>query len=100
MSGGGAKPRGGKIGTSIRASVSIEAVKAAEKELAELVEQLGSLRNRIGDAVRQYQSAEKVSANLELELAKCQKEVYINSLFCVELFVWVCLFSFVNRLTV
>ncbi|CAA7406929.1 unnamed protein product [Spirodela intermedia] len=75
MSGGGAKPRGGKIGTSIRASVSNEAVKAAEKELAELVEQLGSLRNRIGDAARQYQSAEKVSANLELSLAKCQKEI-------------------------
>ncbi|CAA6669949.1 unnamed protein product [Spirodela intermedia] len=62
-------------GTSIRASVSNEAVKAAEKELAELVEQLGSLRNRIGDAARQYQSAEKVSANLELSLAKCQKEI-------------------------
>ena len=76
MSGGGAKPRGGKMGTSIRASVSSEAVAASERELSDLVDKLGSLRQQIGDAVKLYLAAEKAFANLELELAKCQKEVY------------------------
>ncbi|ONK68794.1 uncharacterized protein A4U43_C05F16100 [Asparagus officinalis] len=75
MSGGGSKPRGGKMGTSIRESVSGEAVANAEKELAELVEQLDSLRKRIADAARRYQVAEKAEARLEMELAKCQKEI-------------------------
>lgn len=75
MTGGGGKPRGGKMGTSIRASVSGEAVATAEKELAELVDQLGSLRKKITDAARQYHSSEKASAHLEMELAKSQKEV-------------------------
>ncbi|XP_058075749.1 structural maintenance of chromosomes protein 4-like [Magnolia sinica] len=43
MTGGGSKPRGGKMGTSIRVSVSGEAVANAEKELAELVNDIGSL---------------------------------------------------------
>ena len=77
MSGGGSKPRGGKMGTSIRESISGEAVATAEKELAELVVQLDSLRKRIGDAARCYQSAEKAEAHMEMELAKCQKEVFI-----------------------
>lgn len=77
MSGGGGKPRGGKMGTSIRESVSGEAVANAEKELAQLVEQLDSLRRRIGDAAKSYQSAEKAEAHLEMELAKCQKEVLV-----------------------
>ncbi|MQL91114.1 hypothetical protein Taro_023720 [Colocasia esculenta] len=75
MTGGGGKPRGGKMGTSIRASVSVEAVATAEKELDELVAQLGSLRKKINEAVRQYQGSEKVSAHLEMELAKSQKEI-------------------------
>uniref|UniRef100_A0A1D1ZC69 Structural maintenance of chromosomes protein 4 n=1 Tax=Anthurium amnicola TaxID=1678845 RepID=A0A1D1ZC69_9ARAE len=75
MTGGGGKPRGGKMGTSIRASVSGEAVATAEKELAELVDQLAGLRKKMGDAAKRYQGAEKASARLEMELAKCQKEI-------------------------
>lgn len=77
MSGGGSKPRGGKMGSSIRESVSGEAVAIAEKELAQLVEQLDSLRKRISDAAKRCQVAEKTVAHLEMELAKCQKEVSI-----------------------
>lgn len=39
MSGGGSKPRGGKMGTSIRATgISGEAVATAEKELSKIVD--------------------------------------------------------------
>lgn len=76
MSGGGSKPRGGKIGTSIRAtSVSGEAVENAEKELSGMVDKLISIRQRIADTVRQYQATEKEAAHLEMELAKGQKEI-------------------------
>ncbi|XXG57520.1 hypothetical protein AAC387_Pa03g4653 [Persea americana] len=75
MTGGGSKPRGGKMGTSIRASVSGEAVANAEKELAELVDQLTSIRQMIADAVRCYQASEKAVAHLEMELAKSQTEI-------------------------
>ncbi|CAB4275028.1 unnamed protein product [Prunus armeniaca] len=76
MSGGGSKPRGGKMGTSIRAaSVSGEAVANAEKELAAMVDSLNNIRQQIADAVRRYQGSEKAVARLEMELAKCQKEI-------------------------
>uniref|UniRef100_A0A2N9FRR7 Structural maintenance of chromosomes protein n=1 Tax=Fagus sylvatica TaxID=28930 RepID=A0A2N9FRR7_FAGSY len=76
MSGGGSKPRGGKMGTSIRtASVSGEAVANAEKELSIMVGKLNSIRQRIAEAVRCYQSSEKAIAILEMELAKSQKEI-------------------------
>ncbi|TYJ16962.1 hypothetical protein E1A91_A09G017700v1 [Gossypium mustelinum] len=76
MSGGGSKPRGGKMGTSIRAaSVSRETVVAAEKELANMVDSLNNIRQRIADAARRYQASEKVVAELEMEIAKSQKEV-------------------------
>ncbi|GMI99235.1 ARABIDOPSIS THALIANA STRUCTURAL MAINTENANCE OF CHROMOSOME 4 [Hibiscus trionum] len=76
MSGGGSKPRGGKMGTSVRAnSVSRETVIAAEKELANMVDSLNTIRQRIADAVRRYQASEKVVAELEMEIAKSQKEV-------------------------
>ncbi|XVF58273.1 hypothetical protein PTKIN_Ptkin07bG0051800 [Pterospermum kingtungense] len=76
MSGGGSKPRGGKMGTSIRAtSVSREAVINAEKELATMVDSLNSIRQRIADAVRCYQASEKVVAELEMEIAKSLKEI-------------------------
>lgn len=79
MSGGGSKPRGGKMGTSIRAtSVSAEAVANAEKELSTMVEKLKSIRERISDAVRRYQASEKTVAHLEMELAKTQKEVIFS----------------------
>nr|XP_023928205.1 structural maintenance of chromosomes protein 4 [Quercus suber]POE91107.1 structural maintenance of chromosomes protein 4 [Quercus suber] len=76
MSGGGNKPRGGKMGTSIRAeSVSGEAVANAEKELSIMVEKLNNIRQRIAEAVRCYQASEKAIAILEMELAKSQKEI-------------------------
>ncbi|PPD85703.1 hypothetical protein GOBAR_DD17367 [Gossypium barbadense] len=76
MSGGGSKPRGGKMGTSIRAaSVSRETVVAAEKELANMVDSLNNIRQRIADAARRYQASEKVVAELDMEIAKSQKEV-------------------------
>lgn len=76
MSGGGSKPRGGKMGTSIRAaSVSGEAVANAEKELSTMVEKLNNIRQRIAEAVRRYQAAEKGVVSLAMELAKSQKEV-------------------------
>ncbi|OMO79282.1 RecF/RecN/SMC [Corchorus capsularis] len=76
MSGGGSKPRGGKMGTSIRVtSVSREAVINAEKELDTMVESLNSIRQRIADAVRRYQASEKAVEQLEMEIAKSQKEI-------------------------
>ncbi|KAE8718250.1 Structural maintenance of chromosomes protein 4 [Hibiscus syriacus] len=76
MSGGGSKPRGGKMGTSIRASsVSRETVIAAEKELANMVDSLKAIRQKIADAVSRYQASEKVVAELEMEIAKSLKEV-------------------------
>lgn len=75
MTGGGNRPRGGKMGTSIRASVSREAVATAEKELSDLVERLNNIRNRISEAVKQYRDSEKAISPLEMNLAKTQKEV-------------------------
>ncbi|CAJ1946988.1 unnamed protein product [Sphenostylis stenocarpa] len=76
MSGGGGKPRGGKMGTSVRAtSVSVESVAIAEKELSELSDKLNYIRQRIMVAGQRYQTSEKAVAALEMELAKSQKEV-------------------------
>ncbi|CAL1392134.1 unnamed protein product [Linum trigynum] len=76
MSGGGSKPRGGKMGTSIRAaSVSAEAVQNEENELSTLAEKLNAAGKRIADEVRNYQAAEKQVSHLEMELAKSQKEI-------------------------
>lgn len=76
MSGGGSKPRGGKMGTSIRVTgISGEAIATAEKELSKIVEMLSNIREKIGDAVRRYQAAEKEVSTLEMELLKSQKEV-------------------------
>ncbi|KAL2499952.1 Structural maintenance of chromosomes protein 4 [Abeliophyllum distichum] len=76
MTGGGNKPRGGKMGTSIRAaSVSREAVADAEKELSTSVENLNNIRKRIADAVKRYQASERAISHLEMEIAKSQKEI-------------------------
>lgn len=75
MSGGGSKPRGGKMGTSVKMSVSSDAIIAAKKEHSELEDQLKILRQRISDASKRYQACEKDESHLELELAKSQKEV-------------------------
>ncbi|XP_073040972.1 structural maintenance of chromosomes protein 4 [Primulina eburnea] len=77
MTGGGNRPRGGKMGSSIRvASVSGEAVANAEKELSAFVESLSNLRSEISGAVKSYQASEKTIAHLEMELAKSQKEAH------------------------
>lgn len=79
MSGGGSKPRGGKMGTSIRpTSVSAEAIINAEQELSAMVDKLNSIRQRIADAVKHYQASEKAVAHLEMELAKSHKEVVLS----------------------
>lgn len=76
MSGGGGRPRGGKMGTSFRASsVSGEAMANAEKELSDLVESLSTVRNRLADAVKNFKDSEKEISALEMALAKSQKEV-------------------------
>lgn len=89
MSGGGNKPRGGKMGTSIRAaSVSPEAVANAEEELSVMVEKLKSVRERISDAVRGYQALERTISQLEMELAKTLKEVFLCDTYEVFFFFW------------
>lgn len=76
MSGGGNKPRGGKIGTSIRAtSVSGETIANAQEELSTLAGKLNDIRQRIVDALRHYQASGKAISHLEMDLAKSQKEV-------------------------
>ncbi|CDP02233.1 unnamed protein product [Coffea canephora] len=76
MSGGGSKPRGGKMGTAIRAtSVSAEVIADAEKELSMHVEGLNHLRQTIADAAKHYLASEKSVSHLEIELAKSQQEV-------------------------
>lgn len=75
MSGGGSKPRGGKMGTSIRESVPEEAVINAENDLKKLVDQLNGLRENINDAKKRYRSLEEAKSRLEMELAKAKKEV-------------------------
>lgn len=80
MSGGGSKPCGGRMGTSIRAtSVSAEAVSNAERELSGMADKLNGIRKRTIYAVQQYQASEKAVGTLEMKLAKSQKEVMICS---------------------
>ena len=77
MSGGGSKPCGGKMGTSVRStSVSAEAIINAEKERSAMVDKLNGFRQRITDAVKRYQASEKAVSHLEMELAKSHKEVF------------------------
>ncbi|GAB2212622.1 hypothetical protein Drorol1_Dr00020599, partial [Drosera rotundifolia] len=76
MSGGGGKPRGGKMGSSIRAAtVSIEALIDAEKDFDIMVDKLNSVRQTITEAVMKYQTLDKSVASLEMEFAKSQKEI-------------------------
>ncbi|KAL6960771.1 Structural maintenance of chromosomes protein 4 [Sarracenia purpurea var. burkii] len=76
MSGGGSKPRGGKMGSAIRVtSVSAETIANAESELSEIAGKLNNVRQKIGNAVRRYQASEKTVSQLEMELAKTQKEI-------------------------
>lgn len=77
MSGGGGKPKGGKMGTSIKATVSADAVAIAEKDLAELVDQLNGLREKVSHCIKVYQSSDRVIMQLEMTLLKSQKEVIV-----------------------
>ncbi|KAJ0454757.1 putative structural maintenance of chromosomes protein [Helianthus annuus] len=75
MSGGG-KPRGGKMGTSIRAaSVSSEAIAEVENELAQISEKLKNVRQQISEMVRHYKNLERENTDLELDIAKSQQEI-------------------------
>ncbi|CAM6094960.1 unnamed protein product [Calypogeia fissa] len=76
MSGGGGKPKGGRMGsTIIEVGVSAEAIQSAESESARLTRDLNANRERMTAAVSQYQTAEKAVAQLELEIAKTRMEV-------------------------
>ncbi|EPS67536.1 condensin complex components subunit, partial [Genlisea aurea] len=86
MAGGGNKPRGGKMGTSIAAeSVSGETMANAEKELSDLVEKLIVLKKKLADAFKDYQDSEKAISSLEMELAKAEKEVDTMRLLLVDI---------------
>ncbi|KAK9064798.1 hypothetical protein SSX86_016180 [Deinandra increscens subsp. villosa] len=75
MSGGG-KPRGGKMGTSIRAaSVSGEAIAEVENELTQISETLRNIKQQISEVVRHYKDLDKENTDLELDIAKSQQEI-------------------------
>ncbi|CAK8566745.1 unnamed protein product [Lathyrus sativus] len=76
MSGGGGKPKSGKMGTSVRdPNVSDKALASAEKELSGLTDKLKAIHQRMVDAVKRYQVAEKTIAALEMELRKSEQEL-------------------------
>lgn len=82
MSGGGGKPKGGRMGTAVRASsVSAEAIAKAGEDLGTLSEQRQDLRKRIDASVQQYRNAEKAMSQLDLQIAKVQMEVCSESFF-------------------
>jgi hypothetical protein len=94
MSGGGGKPRGGKMGTSIKDSISHEVLSSAEHELEMLESKLRGLRQSVNEARRRYQAAEAGCIRIELELDKCNKEVPLPCLsFCRQHY-GACAFSF------
>lgn len=66
LSGGGGKPQGGKMGTSINASVSPDSVAMVEKNLAELVDQLNGLHQKISNCIKCYQSSDRETMQLVL----------------------------------
>ncbi|GJN14827.1 hypothetical protein PR202_gb01692 [Eleusine coracana subsp. coracana] len=75
MSGGGNKPKGGGMGSSIRESISEDAIKNAESNLNKLTGDLNKLREQMNDAKKHYRSLEEAKSRLEMELAKVKKEV-------------------------
>lgn len=85
MSGGGGKPHGGKMGTSIKESISPEAVATAEHELEILDSKLRGLRQSVNEAKRRYQAAEAGLGREQMELEKWQKEVHFLSFFVLVL---------------
>ncbi|KAH7432741.1 hypothetical protein KP509_07G037500 [Ceratopteris richardii] len=76
MSGGGGKPKGGRMGTAVRTcSVSAETIAKAEEDLRALIDQRKNVREKLNASVQQYKTAEKAVSQLELQLAKVQMEV-------------------------
>lgn len=76
MSGGGGKPRGGRMGTAIKDStVSRESMASAEKDLEDVRAELSATRQRVSEAAQQHQSALKSVSQLELDIAKIKMEV-------------------------
>ncbi|KAK8457494.1 hypothetical protein SEVIR_3G196500v4 [Setaria viridis] len=75
MSGGGNRVQRGMMGTAIRESISEEAIRKAENELNNLVDELNRLREKMNAAKKHYRSMEEAKSRLEMELAKAKKEV-------------------------
>ncbi|XP_024402503.1 structural maintenance of chromosomes protein 4 [Physcomitrium patens] len=76
MSGGGGKPRGGRMGTAIKDStVSRESMASAEKDLEDVRAELSATRQRVSEAAQQHQSALKSVSQLELDIAKIKMEL-------------------------
>ncbi|GJN14824.1 hypothetical protein PR202_gb01689 [Eleusine coracana subsp. coracana] len=73
--GGGNKPKGGGMGSSIRESISEDAIKNAESNLNKLTGDLNKLREQMNDAKKHYRSLEEAKSRLQMELAKVKKEV-------------------------
>ncbi|CAK9223237.1 unnamed protein product [Sphagnum troendelagicum] len=76
MSGGGGKPRGGRMGTAIQdSSVSQESLAAVEKELESVRHELVSIRHRISIAIQEYRTADNALSQLALDIPKMQMEL-------------------------
>ncbi|KAK1271272.1 Structural maintenance of chromosomes protein 4 [Acorus gramineus] len=58
-----------------RRVVTLDGALFEKSEVAELVEQLSNLRQRIADAQKHYQASESAARQLEMDLAKGQKEI-------------------------
>jgi structural maintenance of chromosome 4 len=79
MSGGGGKPRGGRMGTAIQdSSDSQESLAAVEKELDTVKHELVSIRHRISIAIQEYRTADNALSQLALDIPKMQMEVGQN----------------------
>jgi structural maintenance of chromosome 4 len=85
MCGGGNKPQGGGMGTSIRESILEDAIKNAESNLNKLVGDFHKLRGQMNDAKKRYRSLEEAKSCLEMELAKVKKEVCNLAVLCLSL---------------
>eukprot|EP00897_Mesotaenium_endlicherianum_P001579 jgi/Mesen1/1449/ME000132S00395 len=77
MAGGGGKPRGGKMGTSVRASggASRDALSACERQLAELTAEMQAVQRQRQAAGEKREAAEAALAELEMKIPKTQMEV-------------------------
>lgn len=83
MSGGGNRVQRGMMGTAIRESISEEAIRKAENELNNLVDELNRLREKMNAAKKHYRSMEEAKSRLEMELAKAKKEVRKQATSCL-----------------